>query len=241
MKKKIISSIVILLIIVLLVFVGNLIRKVFILKDIKQNIIQNADTKPEYFYTKIESNIAGVNGSKYDEIWYSPDIKVHNEDNERMTIAINDTIYEVLKSQKVYYKVENVKNVERFFDVLLPVYEDCIPNYSFEDSLLTMALNLKINTKNINGKECYELKYKDNENKSEIIYYISCDDYFCLRREINYEEKENTDYERNDEYKIIKENDFKEFENILNEYKEVTFSEYQEYHSEDVIDYINSL
>ena len=176
-KKKILKYVVIILVIILILFLGNIIRKTYIISRYKEQSQEYSQITN--FYKKYkENNYSTV------EIWRKDNVilykrtsddgirMIYNNLDENIRWIINDTKIEDTVN-KTALKIEEKEELDNLFaDDLLDNEIDANNIWEY----INLAFKCSITSKDYSGIGCYEINYQD-----KLLQYINKENYLCVR------------------------------------------------------------
>ena len=174
-KKKIIKYITVIVAIILILFVGNIIRKTYIIAKYEEESQEYEKIDNFYRKNKIEDNATA-------EIWRKGNVSIYkrtSEDGLRM-------IYRNL-DEKVGWIIVDTKTGNEVNKVAVKVEEENLP-YLIAGSVSNGGVGLEtlwqkiqfafmssITIKDYCGMKCYEIKFADNWK-----HYVNKDNFICM-------------------------------------------------------------
>ena len=159
MKRKIFISILVILLIIVILFIGDVSRKFFIIKDIEKNVekYSNSSNYEAKMYTYEGDGVNIVTSLVKDEKSLAT-IKLLRADNDATLIYYKDG-----DTKHTFYESEDEKIATLNVDIL-PTPVQILNNFkdgTFQQ-ILSLAVTTKITTEECNGKECYKFDYGMN-------------------------------------------------------------------------------
>jgi len=171
-SKKIIVILIAIILILVIIFVVYFTRKLIMINKIKTEIMSNLENMPDNY--SLELSFDKIDGTKLNlplkrivDTYYN-DTKISVIDEYRTTIIANNELYELLNTDKIYYKTEWFEPIQKSNP-----YKDVISRYSLDDNIFKLAFNLKILATAFDGVECYEIIKENKDTDSKIITYVS--------------------------------------------------------------------
>ena len=137
---KILLVIIILLLICFLIFFS---RKLLIINKIKSEMLSRKELSISAYSVSLYNENRLVNGKNFKTLAYK-DMQIIEYDINSF-ITTKNAIYRILKSEKIYSKIDAENNYipskETYLNLL-----NVFPDYSLDDNIFTLAMNIKIKT-----------------------------------------------------------------------------------------------
>lgn len=234
-KKKNNKFIRFLLIIILLLLICLLIyfsKKLLIINKIKSEMLSRKENPISAYSIEYYNEDGLINGKKFRTLNYS-DMQIIEYDINSF-ILTKDAVYRILKPEKIYSKIDSENNYisskEAYYDLV-----NVFPDYSLDDSIFTLAKNIKIKTTEFNGTKCYAISHKNKETNSIKTIYLNKDSLDIIGQN-DYSLKDKKNSETIITFKEI-ENKSPAIDSFINGYSEVDYETFEAKYNE-VIDKI---
>lgn len=200
-KKKILIILIIIIAIIGLITGIRAIKNFYILQNIFSEIEKNI--QKDNYYLKTVTSYKG--NTSITEIFYKDGVGKMIAENGVYTWVDGENAYMIDEDTRTYYDLD-IQNAIGL--VSNEMFASFVPGYSkniLERFIMVAKLNNSITTENINDKECYKIKIKENEaNKT---YWIEKSTNKPLRAKIEFINSDIYEYDYELQYNITKSQD----------------------------------